>query len=360
MGFAEEYERISRTEARNALAKSIYNEVHDWRGTKKRIASRRWLWELLQNARDCSSGKHFSFEISWKANELTVLHDAGPFDLREIVALVEGDSSKQRRSPETTGRFGKGFLVTHVISTEVRVRGVLRGQQDDLFAFTFLLNRGGSEGEIRENIRRCAGALDDATPFGGECPITKFIYSLRPNDESRFFIEEALRELREHSLYLFAFIPELKTVAFHVMGEPDSTFRALSREAMALLHTTHVKGERTSVETPDGVREVITFVPLTNPDPERNWLAPTAAIKVTKGAERMELATLSNSPVARVFQDFPLHGTSDLEIPVVINLPRTADVDSARSEPNLADAQTRNMVADALGLLPSLVEWAKG
>ncbi len=358
MDFAEEFENISRMEARNALAKSIYNEVHDWRGTKKRIASRRWLWELLQNARDCSIGKEFSFEIIWRPNELVVLHDAGPFELREVVALVEGDSSKQRRSLETTGKFGKGFLVTHVVSTEVRIRGVLRGPQDDLFTFTFLLTRGGSEGEIKENIRNCAGALNAATPFDGERPVTKFIYSLSPKDESRFLIQEALRELKQHSLYLFAFIPELKTVAFHVEGQPDSTFRALSREAVPPLRT-QAKGERISVETPDGIRQVITFVPLTKSDPERNRPAAQVALKVTKGAERMELATPINSPVARVFQDFPLHGTNDLEIPVVINLPRTADVDSARSEPNLADPQTRQSVVDALGLLPSLVEWAE-
>jgi len=41
-------------------------------------------------------------------------HDAGPFALSEIVCLVEGDSSKPRRSAETTGKYGKGFLVTHV------------------------------------------------------------------------------------------------------------------------------------------------------------------------------------------------------------------------------------------------------
>lgn len=48
-----------------------------------------------------------------------------------------------------------------------------------------------------------------------------------------------------------------------------------------------------------------------------------------------------------------------LELPVVLNIPRTADVDSNRTQPNLADPDTRNSIVGSLALIPALIEWAK-
>src|ERR1700686_4811300 len=118
MGFRDEFERIAHDEGRSGNARNIFNEVEDWRGTRRSIASKRWIWELLQNAKDCAKGKPFTFSVVLKESTLTVQHDAGPFTIRDIVALVEGDSSKRRRAEDATGRFGKGFLVSHVVSTE--------------------------------------------------------------------------------------------------------------------------------------------------------------------------------------------------------------------------------------------------
>src|SRR2546427_2569684 len=106
MGFAAEFNRISQSEARAHAARFIHDEIRNWRGTRKHIASKRWLWELLQNAKDASKGRPFWFKAKWSPSTLTITHNAGYFRMPELVALVEGDSSKHRRG-ETTGRFGK-------------------------------------------------------------------------------------------------------------------------------------------------------------------------------------------------------------------------------------------------------------
>lgn len=358
MGLAQEFERISQTEARKAIAKFIYNEVHDWRTTEKRTASKRWLWELLQNARDCSQGRPFSFRVSYKPTELAIQHDAGPFDLREVVALVEGDSSKQRRSLQTTGRFGKGFLVSHVISTEVRVRGILRHNDNRLFRFTFQLSRGGSEGEILQNIRKCAAALDEVSDFEGGVPETKFIYLLSPKDESRFFIEDALRGLKNHCPYLFSFIPELKSINFEIQSENENgIFSATSEEPISSSRL-RATGKKILVESPEIKRHVAVFLPL----PEHAQPAineSQIAFEILHTPQGAEICTVATRQIARIFQDFPLHATNVLELPVVLNIPRTADVDSNRTQPNLADPDTRKSIASSLALIPALIEWAK-
>src|ERR1700730_11215842 len=101
MGFAEEYEKISQGQSKTAAANFIHTEISGWRGTRRPIAARRWLWELLQNALDAAiiNQKQLSVTIVYKPSELIIRHDAGPFGLAEIVALVEGNTSKYHRDP---------------------------------------------------------------------------------------------------------------------------------------------------------------------------------------------------------------------------------------------------------------------
>lgn len=357
MGFSQEFQRISRAEADSAAARFIYNEVRDWRGSEKKpIAVKRWLWELLQNARDCASGQPFSFNVSWKPAELIVRHNAGPFKLREIVALVEGDSSKQRRSVQTTGKFGKGFLVTHVISTEVRVRGVLADADRGRFGFTFQLSRGGSEGEIIQNIRKCAQALDDVHPVHDDSCETRFTYYLSPNDQSRFYIEEALRGLRNHAPYLFAFIPELKDLTCVVDGEPEAVFTSLPRKKIDVSPVLAM-AELVPVKTPTLQRNVLTV--LKNRTRAQEPKPAMIAFELLNWPEKPEINTAVTYPIAKIFQDLPLHGTEDLGLPVVINLPRTSEVDSDRAGPDLNDNDTLQVIGQALSLVPFVIDWAK-
>ncbi len=196
---------------------------------RKQIASNRWLWELLQNAKDCAAGRPFSFSVKRKPSELVIQHDAGPFNLREIVALVEGDSSKHRRG-ETTGRFGKGFLVTHVISTEVRVRGTLLDEASTPFSFTFMMKRGGPQSAILDNINECAQALDNAALTEDAVNrLAEYTYYVSPKDESRAHINAALRNLESHAPYLFAFIPNLKSIKFVGEDEGERSFAVIDR-----------------------------------------------------------------------------------------------------------------------------------
>jgi hypothetical protein len=158
MGFADEYEKISLSQSKAAAANFIHTEIGGWRGTRRPIAARRWLWEVLQNALDAAiiNQRQLSLQILYKTSELIIRHDAGAFGLAEIVALVEGNTSKYHRDHDLAGRFGRGFLVSHVISTEVRVRGVLKDRDNRLYNFTFQISRGGQMEQIRNNIMDCA------------------------------------------------------------------------------------------------------------------------------------------------------------------------------------------------------------
>ena len=83
------------------------------------LSGLRWPFELLQNALDAGPrvGKpSVTIRLSHKPSNIIFEHDGAAFTSLELAALLSGGSSKEFESKETTGRFGTGFLVTHVLT----------------------------------------------------------------------------------------------------------------------------------------------------------------------------------------------------------------------------------------------------
>lgn len=92
-------------------------------------SAKRWVWELMQNAKDIPNkyGK-VSVEIELiSENELQFRHNGNPFGIKNITGLIRQVSSKDslNSDEETTGKFGTGFICTHLLSDVIDVDGVL-------------------------------------------------------------------------------------------------------------------------------------------------------------------------------------------------------------------------------------------
>lgn len=147
-------------QVQKALARRIHAKVRDARSDPDRAAGR-WPFELIQNAHDAGArdgrdGISVAFELI--DGVLSFEHDAAPFSMADIAALLTGGSSKDFDSQETTGRFGTGFLVTHALSERVQVAGVLDVDGEHR-AFEVTLDRPDDEDRILHNIRDSESAL---------------------------------------------------------------------------------------------------------------------------------------------------------------------------------------------------------
>jgi hypothetical protein len=170
---------LSERHARNE-ARRIRIRVHEARGNPH-PASVRWPVELLQNALDSGprSGNTITVRIHCEPSKLIFEHDGAPFTSDELAALLTGGSSKEFESEVTTGRFGTGFLVTHVLAERATLRGLLtvsRGWE----LFELALDRSGDEDAILANSRSCNEALRHASPvkdFAG-IPSARFEYPI--------------------------------------------------------------------------------------------------------------------------------------------------------------------------------------
>ncbi|KGO91023.1 sacsin N-terminal ATP-binding-like domain-containing protein [Flavobacterium subsaxonicum] len=108
---------------------------------------RRWVWELLQNAKDCAhkegtvQNRTVNVSITLFDNQITFSHDGVSFTLNDLLALVRRTSTKSfDNSDGKTGKFGTGFVTTHALNHLVTVSGLLQGK-NGLVNFTIPVDR---------------------------------------------------------------------------------------------------------------------------------------------------------------------------------------------------------------------------
>ena len=191
-------------------AQTVYKRLAEIEHKRLAIQSR-WVWELIQNARDASTGSNgLHVRVNLRPEELIFQHNGAPFRDREIAHLILHGTTKQATGG--VGRFGTGFITTHLISRHIRVRGKL---VDDR-CFDFDLNRDGanadelrvamraSREEFRASIDRQVAEV--ALPF-----TTEFRYPL--NEHTLDVVKSGMDSLRTCVPYLLAFNPALTSVS---------------------------------------------------------------------------------------------------------------------------------------------------
>lgn len=129
-------------------AQAVRNHLRKLFQGEARFRSR-WIWELLQNARDASPQNGVCVWLTLEANRVVFRHNGIPFDYKNIAHLIYDGSTKYEASlsgQEQIGEFGTGFLATHLISRTVHVKGrLVDGRQFDFW----LDRRGDNEDELQ-------------------------------------------------------------------------------------------------------------------------------------------------------------------------------------------------------------------
>ena len=146
---------------------------------------KRWIWELMQNAKDSISGsdrKEVDVKLEIKDNEVIFQHDGCPFNGKTYLALLYKYSEGKSQSAESTGRFGTGFLTTHCLSKTVNIDGPIEniedGQKEKVIRFNVTMYRDGkTDQELISALERMENEKkffhDESTKW------TKYTYSLK-------------------------------------------------------------------------------------------------------------------------------------------------------------------------------------
>jgi len=190
-------------------------------------SAKRWVWELMQNAKDVKNEfGQVSVQIELFEDKLVFSHNGDPFKVANITGLIQQVSSKDSNNSdeEVTGKFGTGFIATHLLSDIITVNGVVdhKGEQK---TFEVVLDRSGRTSEellpkiekALEKIRK----IDTDTSFVIRSNYkslrtendydTSFTYDL-VDDEKRQSAIDGIKDLTNTLPLTLVNVPKIKNV----------------------------------------------------------------------------------------------------------------------------------------------------
>ena len=344
----EEFDNARILQTTQNDARRIFQRVRAAQQSSPR-SSIRWPFELIQNAHDAGPREGDDrVEITFVLSEdrLVVSHTGKPFVAQELAALLSGGSSKEFDSEETTGRFGTGFLVTHAVSTQVDVDGVLTTEQDPE-VFHIELTRDGDEDSIVTNIEQANESLENAEPapkaWIANNPTASFTYHNPKVD----VVRRGLDRLEETLPYLYATCSKLGRVKIERFGKeqrykPECSAR--SDEGDFVIHKTQV-----TISTAH-TSNCVTAARIGVKDGQSALLT----VLEHRGTDELQVQIPSDG-FARVFVKFPIAGTDLLPFNVILD----GDFATFQERDGIAmnDADKLS-ISTALSAIPALVQHA--
>ena len=326
-------------------AQSVLKHLTELTETQTR-ARTRWVWELLQNARDAGADV-----VSVKHDEDKVVfrHNGAGFTSEEIAHLIYHGSTKTEDA-ETIGQYGSGFLTTHLLSPEIRVSGHL--ESGGRFAFR-LRRELGSVASLRESMEKSRLDFENSLVPSSESDDsrTEFIYPLdNKNSDVVDAADEGIKMLKRYAPFVVVFNDGFSSIEIETRSE-TTAFKTTRRCPLAK--------ER-------GLYEVVVEESENQNRNERKYIVAQGekaqvAIPVESDGDDTICAPIREIP--KLFLGFPLIGTEKFGFPAIINslsFTPTEHRDGVflgvgRGNANI---QNQKVVDEACALLVGLVEFA--
>lgn len=193
----------------------------------------RWIWELLQNARDASAGANSSLIaiVDHGPDEVIFRHNGSGFAGREIAHLIHHGSTKVE-TEEAIGQFGSGFLTTHLLSKDIDVSGRL----DTGELFNFILKRDTSSVKALhqsmnnswENFKRSLST--SPTESLPENFTTQFRYPIK--GDTAKVVEQGLANLKQCAPFVMAFNEEISRIDI-ISHDETTRFEVIDRISLS-------------------------------------------------------------------------------------------------------------------------------
>ena len=127
------------------------------------LSDKRWVWELMQNAKDVPNKfGRVSVKLELWPDRLVFSHNGDYFTAKNITGLIQQVSSKDSANEgeeKQTGKFGTGFITTHLLSDIIFVSGIVLNPNTDKFhRFNLKLDRSARKSEemidsIKKNLK---------------------------------------------------------------------------------------------------------------------------------------------------------------------------------------------------------------
>ncbi len=301
-----------RTEYAEELhAGSVYRDIQA-REKERPIYEKRWFWELLQNAKDSVVvDERVNVKIQITDSKVSFSHTGNPFKVDEILSLIIQGSSKIE-DDNKTGRFGTGFMTTYLLSKNVKITGQLENAGG---FFEFDLNRDVDDSKdvnaIKEFFRLQKKSNDEfissirETSYVGDDEFqTRFIYNL--NEKGKITSDRGLNSLKE----LIPFTQIFNNQIGSITVVKDGKTVIYEKSNLKNYEIENNKIEEWELKSSD--QDAVLKAYLIH-DEEFDIVC------ITEKKDGIEHLKKLNHQFPKLFFTFPLIGTEELGIPLIIN-----------------------------------------
>ena len=336
-------EQHSRNEARRIRARVV--EARQSLSS----AGTRWPFELLQNALDFGpriGNSSVAISLSSDQNIVAFEHNGVPFTSGDLAALLTGGSSKEFESEVTTGRFGTGFLVTHVLAERTRLQGLLE-TPDGYEGFDLLLDRGGNEEAILNNMETCTEAIRTATLVPELKGIASARFEYHIEDANPFIL--GIASLTSALPYVYSTRQALGRVELQKESEDSEVWEPTDISAYTF-DDGYVEERFLRIEQDgDTSSEVCVLRFMTS---EHGSAAALVLVKRAPGGWRV-VPPEPNAP--RVYREYPLRGTGFLPLNFILD--GKFEPDQERDTLLMSD-KDKELIIDAFAAAVAAVKFA--
>ena len=281
-------------------AQGILNHLRELESNRARMQGR-WIWELLQNARDASVDDDTNLVASVEVGdgEVVFRHNGCGFTMEEVAHLIYHGSTKVE-DENAIGQYGSGFLTTHLLSPVIDVSG----QLTDGTPFRFQLKREiSSTKSLSDSMDQAWSDFDSSGDLREGISTTTFRYPI--GEDAVGAVEQGIETLRRCAPFVVVFNRQFRRIDID-WPEKTTCFEVLKRTSLPQesLQTVTV-----GVSDHGILRE------------QEYLLAEGSLVSVAIPMKRTDdgpvCLPLGNIP--RLFLGFPLVGTETFSFPAVIN-----------------------------------------
>lgn len=312
MSYSDKVLATKNSAYETGIANKIIDMMQELKLKNDEKTACRWIWELIQNAKDVADDTgviNIEIEFNEKEKYLVFKHDGKNFTTDNIVHLISQESSKERNLGSdngVTGKFGTGFLTTHLLSEKVKVKAYLKDKDEPLKKIDILLDRSGETKEeviaaVNESFRQLISSQEMNTLVSSENRgfDTCFFYELDNNGIET--AKNGLENLYISIPYVFAFVEKVNSIRInHSFYVQRGEKRVVGNMEIHSVYITDSEGQR--------VNEILLY--------HGENIDLTIPIKHKDGEVFVEEYP-ENIP--KLFCAFPLIGTEDFSFPVVVN-----------------------------------------
>jgi hypothetical protein len=320
-----------------AAADKIIEKMRKVRNDVKSY-ERSWIWELIQNAKDNVAGDFPNQKVSIKlevtSTNLLFSHNYGYFTWRNVTGIVRQVNKKDiKNDDETTnkpiiiGRFGTGFMTTHLLSKKIDVKALYFKNNTFKKFVEFPIDRTDIEKDflvssIRNSFEIAQNSVNNAVSLPKEnIDFSDYnsVFSYQLDENAQKTAQVGINDLFHSLPYTLVFVDGIEKVIIDNLGVSTSFVKVEREPLSSNVNLVHIS------KTTQNQIETLVFAYLKK-SVKRKYKGKEIdvdvkiALPLQSNASTYNILSIQKN-LPFIFLDFPLIGTENFYFPIIINFP---------------------------------------